>query len=138
FLIHSLLFTNEPIVINMAKKNILPLLAALLLVSCNSKDEIDFAGTVVDYELCNSTSDLGYAVQLSAPDTLGGTYLTSDNIRYGNVIVIYGSDRMLGEGYKISGSIILDKNYSEAYCRYHYRTTRGDVPEARFSKLKVN
>lgn len=108
------------------------------MASCKPKNQLQFSGTVVAYELCTSHSDLGYAVQLSSPDTLGGKYVLDDSMQYDNVVVVYGADRQLHDGDRISGAFCLDNGYSKAYCSYHYRDTRGDVHEARLTKLKVN
>ena len=109
-------------------------LAVVLFASCEHHDDFDFTGTVVDYEICNGISEVGYDVALSSPDSIGGSYINRYNEEYQNVVVIYGSDRMLHGGTKISGTIYLDPNYSEAECNYHYR--EREVPEAVFTKLK--
>ena len=107
-----------------------------LLSACNDKhDDFDITGTVVDYEECNGISEMGYAVELSSPDSIGGEYKTHDNETYTNVVVVYGADRILKENAKISGRIYLDNNYSKTTCSRHY--TDRDVPEAVFTKLEV-
>lgn len=109
------------------------------IVSCTPRheDEFEFAGVVVDYELCTSIQDLGYAVQITSPDTIGGTYLTQHGQHIDHVVVIYNSDRMLHENDSIEGRIFFDLNHSKANCNYHYRETSGDVPEACFSQVRV-
>ncbi len=120
-------------------KKILFLAATLLLLTaCKHKDDFAFSGTVIDYEYCTSDSDIGFAVQLQSPDTLGGTYHTFTNEKYENVIVIFGNTKRIYNGDRISGRIYLDPNYSEAYCNYHYRDSRGDVPEAVFTELTIH
>ena len=111
------------------------LTAVLMLTACVDHDDFDFTGTVVDYELCNSISDVGYAINLSSPDTIGGTYTTRERVEYSNVVVVYGSDRIMHSGDKVSGRIYLDPNYSKTTCKYSYDDR--DVPEAVFTKLKV-
>ena len=112
--------------------------ATLLTAACRDKThDIDFAGTVVDYEYCTSHNDIAYAIQISAPDTLGRAYLSSDSITYPNVVVVYGANRLLHANDHVSGTFYLDDKYSEAYCTYHYRDQRGNVPEAHLTKLKV-
>ncbi|MBQ1409134.1 MAG: hypothetical protein IIY87_05195 [Bacteroidales bacterium] len=106
-----------------------------MFAGCKEYDDFDFAGTVVDYEECNGISEMGYAIELSSPDTLGGDYTTHSGKEYHNVVVVYGSDRLLKENSKVSGRIYIDNDYSRSTCNYHY--TDRDVPEAVFTKLKV-
>lgn len=117
-------------------KRTLPIALTCLmaLASCVHHDDFDFAGIVVDYELCNGMSEIGYAIDLSSPDSIGGTYTTRTQETYGNVVVVYGADRMLHEDDKVSGRIYLDPHHSKTECNYHY--TDRDVPEAVFTKLK--
>lgn len=117
------------------KKIALLSIALLFFASCKEYEDFEFAGTIVDYEMCNGISDLGYAVALTSPDTIGGDYTTREQKEYQNVVVIYGSDRMLHEGDKISGRIYLDPNYSRTECTWRY--TDRDVPEAVFTKLNL-
>ena len=106
----------------------------LLFAACNNYDDFEFTGKVIDYEECTG-SEFGYAVSLSSPDTIGGDYTNRDGEEYKNVVVVYGSDRLLKRNNLISGRIYLDPNYSHAECTWHY--TDRDVPEAVFTKLKV-
>ena len=118
------------------KQILLPIaFACCLLAACSNYDDFEFTGTVVDYEMCNGISELGYVVSLSAPDTIGGTYLTSEGKTATNAVVIYGSDRMLKQEDHIKGRIYLDPNYSKTTCNFHY--TDRDVPEAVFTELSV-
>lgn len=114
---------------------LLPLL--LLLAACNNYDDFAFSGTVIDHELCTSLMDMGYAVQLDDPDSVGGDYLASDNKVYHNVVVCYQPDQIVKLNERISGRIYLDPNHSKAYCNYNYRNSTGEVPEARFTQLKI-
>ena len=116
------------------KKLLLPLAVLFCCVSCKEVDEIEFSGTVVDYEECNGMFSMGYAVSLSSPDTIGGDYLTHENILEHNVVVIYGADQLLSYGDKIEGSFFLDPNYSKSECYIHFDR---QIPEAQFTKLKV-
>ena len=109
-------------------------LASLLYVGCNNYEDLEFTGIVVDYQECTGITDLGYAIKLSAPDTIGGEYMTRDTVLYNNVVVVFGADRFLHKGDNVSGRIYLDPNYSKTECYYHYNQ---NVPEARFTKLKV-
>lgn len=112
------------------------LFLVVLLSSCVKHDDFDITGTVVDYEECNGIMEMGYAVELSSPDSIGGDYTTHDHQTFHNVVVVYGADRILKENSKISGRIYIDNNYSESTCNYHYRDR--DVPEAVFTKLQVD
>ena len=118
------------------KKTIIISAAIFLFAACNNYEDFEFAGTVIDYEMCNGISDLGYAIDLSSPDTIGGDYTNRESETYHNVVVVYGADRMLRSGDKVSGRIYLDPNYSKTECSYNY--TDRDVPEAVFTKLKTN
>ena len=115
-------------------KKLIVIAAVLLFAACNDYDDFDFTGTVIDYEECSGSS-LGYAVSLTSPDSIGGDYRTRYGETFSNVVVIYGSDRMLQEDAKISGRIYLDPNFSKTECSISY--TDNDVPEAVFTKLKV-
>ena len=122
------------------KKALLTIAASLLcLMGCNHYDDFSFSGTVIDAETCTDLQNLGYVVELSSPSDMGGDYLAADTIVHHNVVVIYGSDRMLRVGNRIEGKIYIDNNYSKSTCSYHYsgRRINGDVPEACFTKLKV-
>ena len=96
----------------MKKALIFPIIF-LLFASCKNYDDFEFTGTVVDYEMCNGLSDLGYAINLESPDTIGGTYKTRDSVIYNNVIIVYGADRLLKSQSHISGRIYMDHNYSK-------------------------
>ncbi len=117
-------------------KKIIAAAALLLLAACSNYEDFEFTGKVVYYEICNGISDLGYAVTLSAPDSIGGEYTTRERKTYQNVVIIYGANRILKEGDQISGRIYLDPNYSKTTCSMHYPDR--DVPEAVFTKLKVD
>lgn len=108
---------------------------AFSLDSCKDHDDFEFSGVVIDYEMCTSLMDMGYAVQLSTPDSVGGEYLASDGMKYKNVVVVYRADRMLHDKDSIGGRIYWDLGHSETECNYHYRESTGDVPEASFSKI---
>ena len=116
-------------------KKITTLIAALILfAACNNYDDFEFTGKVVDYEECTGSS-FGYADTLTSPDTIGGDYRTHSGDTYHNVVVIYGADLLLKDGANISGRIYLDPNYYHDECTWRY--TDRDVPEAVFTKLKV-
>ena len=117
------------------KKALLAIFITLFIAACVKHDDFAITGTVVDYEECNGISEMGYAVNLSSPDSIGGEYKTRSNKTYYNVVVVYGSDRMLKENAQISGRIYIDNNYSRTTCSRHY--TDRDVPEAVFTELKV-
>lgn len=120
------------------RKNLLLLLALLaMLASCKPNvDDFAFEGTAIDFEMCTGTQDVGYAIQITSPDSLlGGTYLASDGKQYQNVVVLFCADRIIRNGAQVEGRMFFDNNYSSAYCNYHYRSSRGDVPEGRFSKI---
>lgn len=120
------------------KRLFLYTLLVLSLVSCGQRYE-DFAieGTVVDYQLCTNFPDLGYAVEISAPDSIGADYLASDSVIHHNVVVIYRADQILKDKQHISARIYLDPEFSRSECYYHYTQSLGEVPEACFTKLKV-
>ena len=109
----------------------------LTLTACNNFDDFAIEGKVIDHEMCTSVMDMGYAVQLDEPDSVGGTYLASDNKVYRNVVVVYKADQIVKRGERITGRIYLDPNHSKAYCNYNYRNATGEVPEACFTQLRV-
>ena len=114
------------------KKALLLFLLPLLIAAC-SHDDFDFVGVVVDYEPCQSSYEVGYAVSLISPDTIGRPYLTQEGKWVDNVVMIYGADRLLHPNDSIKGRIYLDPSFSKAECFYHFDR---DVPEAVFTKLK--
>ena len=61
--------------------------------------------------MCNGISELGYAVALSAPDSIGAAYTNRDGETSANTVVIYGSDRLLYKDDQITGRIYIDNNY---------------------------
>ena len=114
------------------------LLCIAALTGCvNNYDDFEIAGKVIDNEYCTSIQDMGYAVQLTSPDSVGGDYKASDNKVYKNVVVVYGADQIIKTNKNISGRIYLDPRHSESECNYHFREQTGDVPEACFTKLKI-
>lgn len=114
------------------KKALLLFLLPLFFAAC-SHDDFDFVGVVVDYEPCQSSYEVGYAVSLISPDTIGRPYLTQEGKWCDNVVMIYGADRLLHPKDSIKGRIYLDPSFSKAECIYHFDR---DVPEAVFTKLK--
>lgn len=117
------------------KKLFFALGIAALFAGCIHHEDFEFAGTVVDCEACTSM-EMGYAVALDFPDSVGRDYVTSENTTYHNVVVIYGSDRILKQNQDISGKIYIDNDHSDAYCSFHYRHI-NDVPECLFTELNT-
>lgn len=109
--------------------------AMLLLTSCNDYDDFGFVGNTVDIEFCTGPMDLGYAIQLVSPDTLGGRYTCDDGTVYDHVVVVYASSKALKKGQHVEGRMYIDNNFSTAYCNYNYRNARGDVPEGVFTQI---
>lgn len=111
--------------------------AVLSLSACVHPEDFAIVGTCIDFEFCSSLSgqDAGYAIELSSPDTIGGAYIDSDGKEHQNVIVCFGSDRYLRVGDALYGRVYEDPGYSKAYCMYHYRNSRGDVPECVFTQI---
>lgn len=118
------------------KIHVITCLAAIstIFASCQNYDDFEFTGTVIDYEECTVIPDLGYAIALTTPDSIGAHYTTRTMAEYDNVVVVYGADRLLSENDKVSGRIYLDPNYSKSECYFHIQR---DAPEAHFTKLKV-
>ena len=118
--------------------SILAIVASLGMGACfNNYDDFDFVGTVIDVEVCTQMPDIGLAIQLDAPDSIGGTYYATDGKYYNNTVVVYRPDRIAPVFTKLSGRIALDPNYSKSMCNYHWRETTGDVPEAIFTKMVI-
>ncbi len=115
------------------KKILLSLALMALATRCVHHDDFDIVGVVVDYEPCQSAYEVGYAISLRSPDTIGGRYMTQQGEWKENVVVVYGADRLLHPNDSIKGSIYLDPGFSKATCIYHFDR---DVPEAVFTKLK--
>lgn len=110
------------------------LAATLLLASCRHYDDFEIAGTVIEQEYCTSMQNRGYAVALSSPTGIGGSYTNDSGDTYDNVVIIYKADRILKKNASITGRIYIDNNFSAAECSYHYDR---DCPEAVFTKLSV-
>lgn len=117
------------------KKLLLAVIITIFAASCVKHDDFEITGTVVDYEECNGLYEMGYAIELSSPDSIGGEYTTHDGEKYNNVVVVFGADVVLKHNSRISGRIYIDNNYSASTCIRHY--TDRDVPEAVFTKLTV-
>ena len=118
------------------------LLAALLTLSlccCKHPDDFAFSGKVVDIEFCSTGGDVGYAIQLTSPDTLGGSYLTSNGDTYDNVVVAWQSPRPIHINDTVAGRMYMDDKYSKAYCNYYtsYRESRGYVTECILTETKI-
>ena len=65
-----------------------------LLCSCNSGiDEFKFKGYVVGAEMCTS-SQIGYAIAIVTPDSIGATFNTSVG-KYENVVMAYKASRIV-------------------------------------------
>lgn len=109
--------------------------AALVLGGCIHYDDFEFTGTVIDYEFCSSYTDYGYAIQLSSPDTIGGTYTTQNGDVFNNVVVLYQSPLLLKHNQHVSGRMFLDPKYSKTECNWHYDR---DTPEGRITDVKVD
>lgn len=110
------------------------LLAAALFAGCNKgRDAIDFEGVVCGYMECTlasahiSDQDWGYFVALSAPDSVGKDFYGDDQTLHPNTVLLYSTRLRLHDGDTISGKLILDDDYSKAFCAYH---SRMDIPEA--------
>jgi hypothetical protein len=112
----------------------------LTLVGCTKVDEIDFRGTVIDTRECTASyvkPDLGYLVQLATPDSIGGTYITSDGVSHPNVVILYAPDRLLYRNDKIRGTFYLDDQYSRANCSIHW-TDIDHIPIGVFTSVSVD
>lgn len=114
------------------------LLTSIGMGSCiNNYDDFDFVGTVIDVEMCTQMPDIGLAIQLDSPDSVGGRYYATDGKYYNNTVVVYRPDRIAPVSTRLSGRIALDPNYSKSMCNYHWRESTGDVPEAIFTKMVI-
>ena len=58
------------------KIHVITCLAAIstIFASCQNYDDFEFTGTVIDYEECTVIPDLGYAIALTTPDSIGAHY----------------------------------------------------------------
>lgn len=122
-------------------KRIPLLLTALTLLfsCCKHPDDFAFNGKVVDLEFCTTGGDVGYAIQLASPDTLGGSYVNSKGVRYDNVVVAWESPRPIHIDDTVSGRMYINDKYSKAYCNFYeyYRGSRGDVIECCFTDAEI-
>lgn len=118
---------------------LLLILTTILATGCvRNYDDFAISGTIIAHEQCTTMNDLGYAVQLDDPDSIGAPYryiTGKDTTIYQNVIVIYRPDRIIKRGRHITGRAYWDDNHSKAECNYNYRNASGDVPEACFTQL---
>lgn len=122
-------------------KRVLFLLTVLTLLfpCCKRPDSFAFSGKVVDLEFCTSGGDVGYAIQLASPDTLGGYYINSKGEQYDNVVVAWESPRPIHIDDTVSGRMYINDKYSKAYCNFYsyYRESRGDVTECCFTDVEI-
>lgn len=105
-----------------------------MAVGCVKYDDLEFRGTVVNYEICNSWQDMGYLVDLEYPDSVGGTY-TVGGTTYHNVVIIYQAGEVLTDQSHIAGRFYWETNYAKLYCNRIY--SGREVPEAVFTELTV-
>ncbi|MBR1549999.1 MAG: hypothetical protein IJ634_05115 [Bacteroidales bacterium] len=111
-----------------------------IFLACNKVDEIDFRGTVVDTRECTASyvkPDLGYLVQLSSPDSIGGDYTTNDGIVHHNVVILYAPDRLIYLNDQLRGTFYLDDEYSRANCSIHW-TDIDNIPIGVFTSVSVD
>ena len=103
--------------------------------ACVHPDDFEIVGECIDVEFCTSVMDAGYAIALEAPEGAGGDYIDSEGVQYHNVIVCYGGNKKIKIGNKVEGRVYEDPGYSTAYCNFHFRDSRGDVPECIFTQI---
>ena len=86
-----------------------------LFTGCNNDiDEFQFTGRVVGAEFCSS-SEIGYIIELLAPENIGDT-ITISSGRFDNAVMAYKSTRRLYESDTIKGVAYLTKSYAALNC----------------------
>ncbi len=98
----------------MKKTLILAILSLLLFSSCKDYEEFRFVGKVVGAEMCTSTV-VGYVIDLSLPDTLGGT-ITIGGTTYNHAVMAYRASRALKKDEVVFGVGYLTESFSALNC----------------------
>lgn len=118
----------------MKKYLIIILMVPLLMCGCKKKvSDFPFEGKVVGMVQCTmmttsiSEYDIGYIVNLTVPDSVGGDYMADKNVLYHNCVILYHTRSRFYDGDSIKGRMYLDDKYSAAYCNYHFDL---GIPEA--------
>lgn len=104
---------------------VLIFIALFLFNSCNRDvDEFRFTGHVVGSQLCSS-SQIGYAIDIIEPDSIGKP-INISGIQYQNVVMAYRASRILHQGDTIKGVAYITKSYAELNC---FGISEYDLPE---------
>ncbi|MCR4815832.1 MAG: hypothetical protein K5842_01440 [Bacteroidales bacterium] len=111
----------------MNKKTIilLSLLSMILLGACNRDiEEFRFTGRVVGSQLCSS-SQIGYAIDIVTPDSVGQSVNISGT-QYRNAVMAYKAPRILHMDDTVNGVAYFTKSYAELNC---FGISEFDLPE---------
>ena len=104
----------------------IPVLIVLTLMatSCKDYEEFKFVGKVVGAEMCTSNV-VGYVLDLTYPDTLGGT-ITIGGVTYTHAVMAYRSARALMKDETVYGVGYLTESFSALNC---FGLIDNDLPE---------
>jgi hypothetical protein len=104
---------------------VLIFIALFFFNSCNRDvDEFRFTGHVVGSQLCSS-SQIGYAIDIIEPDSIGKP-INISGTQYQNVVMAYRASRILHQGDTIKGVAYITKSYAELNC---FGISEYDLPE---------
>lgn len=125
------------------KKALLILLAAGCLAGCVKQEEVSFEGQVVGIRNCSPTftdMNVGYIVQLTTPEGIGGTVVSSDTQdTLHNLVVLYEPPQILKVKTRIHGKFYIDNNYSKATgCVQWNDNNIENLPEGVFTEVVVD
>ena len=121
------------------KTTVLSLLGILMLAGCSKYDEVEFAGVVVNVQVCSldmARPSAGYLVQLTTPDS-AGLDLTFEGMQYDNAMLLFGPDRVLKVDDRIHGTFYFDKDASRQHCQFNFLNDLG-IPQGVFLEVAVD
>ena len=108
----------------MKTKALILAVLSILLTSCKDYEEFRFVGKVVGAEMCTSTV-VGYVIDLSYPDTLGGTIMIN-GLTYSHAVMAYRASRALKKDEVVYGVGYLTEDFSALNC---FGLIDNDLPE---------
>ncbi len=107
------------------KKTLILSLSFLFFIACNRDvDEFRFKGKVVGAEMCTS-SLMGYVIDISYPDSLGGSIMI-DGTTYNHAVMAYRSSRLLKKDEVVYGVAYFTKSFAALNC---LGLINSDLPE---------
>ena len=104
---------------------IIILILTVAFAACNRDvDEFRFSGKVVGAEMCTA-SMFGYVIDISYPDSVGGTIIV-DGTTYNHAVMAYRASRILKKDEVVYGVAYFTKSFAALNCM---GLINSDLPE---------